>query len=172
MADIDKAEQEMQAETTQEAAVTETAETKTADQAAQQQAAQTAAEKTQDKTEAAQAKEKQATEAAEAKEAEKTEKDKASKAAEPDARVVDAELRAAAALAGIPAERIPYAVRLADRTKASEAEDTAAWAEAQIKQIVQDLPELARQANGTGSAGERARQSTAKKDPFLQGLEG
>lgn len=85
-------------------------------------------------------------------------------------QVLDAELRAAAALAGVPANRIPYITRLADKTGMKEGEDAAQYAGEQMKQILKDFPELVQQTAGTGSAGDFARRG-AEKDPFLKGLE-
>ena len=102
----------------------------------------------------------------------KSEEGKAPDTAELTARLVDAELRAAAAAANIRADRIPYAVRLADKAKAEGAPDLTAYAADQIAQIVKDLPELVTAVGGTGSAGDFARKPSAKKDAFQQGLEG
>lgn len=73
-------------------------------------------------------------------------------------QLLDAELRAAAALAGVPANRIAYAVRLADRAAAEQATDLSAFATQQMQQIIRDVPELHQPPTGTGSAGNRARQ--------------
>lgn len=87
------------------------------------------------------------------------------------AQVLDAELRAAAAVAGVPANKLAYVTRLADRSQA-EGADPAEYAAAQIKQILTDFPELAQQPGGTGSAGNYARKQEPTKDPFLQGFGG
>lgn len=84
------------------------------------------------------------------------------------AKLADAELRAAAALAGIPAERIPYAVRMADASKVVDAKS----AGEQIAAIVKDVPELKQQPQATGSAGNFPRKTAETKVPFLQGLQG
>lgn len=84
---------------------------------------------------------------------------------EHDARLADAELRAAAALAGIPAARIPYAVRMADAAKVEDAESAAR----QIAAIVRDVPELKQQAQSTGSNGNFARKGAAQ-DPVTQAI--
>lgn len=84
------------------------------------------------------------------------------------AQVIDAELRAAAALAGVPANKIPYVTRLADHAAAQAVEDPAQFAAAQIKQIVQDFPELAQQPAGTGSAGNHTRAEV--KDPETEAI--
>lgn len=165
-------------------AATQAQTTEAAEQAAAQQAAaETAAE--QQTEQAAQQAETAKTETKAAVEGEGKEQDKAQAAGAaeeqhkketkeadtkaPDAaaltgRLLDAELRAAAALAGVPAAKIPYAVRLADKDKAAGAEDLSAYAAEQIKQIVQDLPELAAAVNGTGSAGDHARKTETAEE--------
>lgn len=85
-------------------------------------------------------------------------------------RALNAELRAAAAMAGIPAARIPYAMQMAKRSTAAEAEDLTKWADEQISQIVRDIPELVHKPAGTGSAGDMIRKAAAKVDPFEKGL--
>lgn len=101
--------------------------------------------------------------------------DKAREAPAPDAdalqaRVIEAELRAAAAVAGVPANKLAYVTRLADRSQAGGA-DPAKYAAAQIKQILTDFPELAQQPAGTGGAGNHARNPEQGKDPFLKGMD-
>jgi len=86
------------------------------------------------------------------------------------ARVLDAELRAAAAVAGVPANRLAYVARLADTGQAKGA-DPAEYAKDQIKRILSDFPELVQQPSGTGSAGNHARAQEQKKDPFIKGME-
>lgn len=85
-------------------------------------------------------------------------------------RTLNAELRAAAALAGIPAIRIPYAMQMAKRSTAAGVEDLTKWADEQIAQIVRDIPELVRKPAGTGSAGDMIRKTPAKVDAFEKGL--
>lgn len=89
-----------------------------------------------------------------------------------EARVLSAELRAAAALAGVPAAKIPHLVRMADLEAAKDAKDLAAFAAAQVQAILKDVPELGAQAAGTGSAGNHARKQEPTKDPFLKGFGG
>lgn len=102
-------------------------------------------------------------------EAEKPKAEEAPDLAALNARMLDAELRAAAALAGIPANKIPHAVRMADRDKAADAQDLTQFATEQIQQIIRDIPELGQQPAATGSAGNHAR--TDAKDPFIKGFE-
>lgn len=88
------------------------------------------------------------------------------------AQVIDAELRAAAALAGVPAYRVAYVTRLADRSAAEDA-DPARYAQAQVQQILTDFPELLQQPPGTGSAGNHARQegrADADTEAILNGF--
>lgn len=86
------------------------------------------------------------------------------------AQLMDAELRAAAAIQGIPQNRIPYAVRLADASKASEAKSLAAFAQEQIQKILQDVPELRQHAAGTGSAGNHQRMPIPETTPEEQAV--
>lgn len=163
MADTDKTELQEQQDTANQA--TE----QTAEQtAAGQQTAQQAETKTETKVET-KAEAKSETQAAvadgQADKKETAEADaKAPDAAALQGKLLDAELRAAAALAGVPAAKIPYAIRLADKEKAAGAEDLSAFAAEQIKQIVQDLPELAAAVNGTGSAGDHARKTETAEE--------
>lgn len=90
------------------------------------------------------------------------------------AQALSAELRAAAALAGVPAAKIPHLVRMADLAGAKEAKDLAAFAAAQVQAILKDVPELGAQAAGTGSAGNHARQDGAKDpetDAIIKGFD-
>lgn len=85
------------------------------------------------------------------------------------ARVLDAELRAAAAVAGVPANRLAYVTRLADLSQAKDA-DPAEYAKSQIRQILSDFPELAHQPSGTGSAGNHQRAATSAENPEDQAI--
>lgn len=141
------------------------------------QAPEAKAEEAQTETEAGDAeKQEEAAEPQETQASAEGEKEEKAEASEgPDiaalkSQVLDAELRAAAALAGVPANRIPYITRLADKTGMKEGEDAAQYAGEQMKQILKDFPELVQQTAGTGSAGDFARRG-AEKDPFLKGLE-
>lgn len=88
-------------------------------------------------------------------------------------RALQAELRSAAALAGVSKERIPYVLRLADTAgidlAAADADGKIASA---IEKVLGDLPELRGGAVGTGSVGNFARKPTQPTDPFLVGLTG
>lgn len=95
----------------------------------------------------------------EAEEAPKAEESAAAPDTATMQQVLKAELRAAAALAGVPKEKIPYAVRLAD-LNAPEGADPAEYAEKQIGEILQDVPELRQTSASTGSAGEHVRKTT------------
>ena len=66
------------------------------------------------------------------------------------AALIDSELRAAAALAGVPRERLPYMLRMADRAGMdAEGADLSALAEAAVAQVLSDVPGLG--GGGTGS---------------------
>lgn len=158
-----------------EKVVTDTAE-QAADQAAEQQAAETAveAQPAAEEKPAAQAAqqpdEAEPTAEGQAEQPAKEEKEEEKGTAQPDpaAKLADAELRAAAALAGIPAARIPYAVRMADAGKVTDA----ASAAQQIAAIVRDVPELKQQAQGTGSGGNFARRTLTAEEKARQDFAG
>lgn len=159
MADTDKTELQEQQDTANQATEQTAEQTAIGQQTAQQ--AETKAEVKAD----AKAETQAAVAASQADKKEATEADiKAPDAAALQGKLLDAELRAAAALAGVPAAKIPYAIRLADKEKAAGAEDLSAFAAEQIKQIVQDLPELAAAVNGTGSAGDHARKTETAEE--------
>lgn len=89
-----------------------------------------------------------------------------------NARLLDAELRSAAALAGVPKARIPYAVRMAE-TKGIDlnAEDAAEKIAAAMEKVLSDVPELRSSAGvGTGSVGNFARRTEAI-DPDMARIE-
>lgn len=174
MADIEKAALEQQAEAAQEAPATETPAPETGGETAQPP--KTEAESPHASAEPEPAKAAASTEqpeetvkpAADAAEAPEKQAEQAEEPPEKDdtaAKLADAELRAAAALAGIPAARIPYAVRMANAGKVTDAKTAAD----EIATIVRDVPELKQQAQGTGSAGNFARKD-ATKDPDTQAI--
>ena len=72
-----------------------------------------------------------------------------------NARAVQAELRTAAALAGVPKERIPYVLRLCD----TEGIDL----DAAVAKVLEAVPEL-RGGAGTGSTGNFARRNGGAED--------
>ena len=72
-----------------------------------------------------------------------------------NARAMQAELRTAAALAGVPKERIPYVLRLCD----TEGIDL----DAAVAKVLEAVPELCGGA-GTGSTGNFARRSGNAED--------
>ena len=83
-------------------------------------------------------------------------------------------VRAAAVEAGIKAERVDYAVRLADLSGidilAADAQEKIATA---IGKVLADVPELKGTVGvGTGSLGNHARQSTKTLDAFERGFLG
>ena len=83
-------------------------------------------------------------------------------------RIMTAELRSAAALAGVPKERIPYVLRLADTTGIDlNANDAGEKIEAAIGKVLTDLPELRGSAGGTGSTGNFARKTGEAEDPDM-----
>lgn len=106
--------------------------------------------------------------AAEKQDEKKTEETRAKDAADP--RYAEAELKAACAIAGIPKERIAFAMRALDKSAVKNAED----AEKQVNELLQIMPMFAEQANGTGSTGAFARkqesESEATRRNFAAGL--
>lgn len=100
---------------------------------------------------------------------EKTEQPDAEKQLEAaQQRIMTAELRSAAALAGVPKERIPYVLRLADTTGIDlNANDAGEKIEAAIGKVLTDLPELRGSAGGTGSTGNFARKTGEAEDPDM-----
>ena len=84
------------------------------------------------------------------------------------AKLGEYQLRTAAALAGVPKERIPYVMRMADATGL---DPTAADAEERYQQaidkVLADVPEL-RGGAGTGSTGNFARKPVDPVDPDLE----
>ena len=71
-------------------------------------------------------------------------------------RLADAELRAAAALAGVPAAKLPYVVRMADRSELSGDDLSAAAAKA-VAAVLAAVPELGGAAAPVGSMGDHRR---------------
>lgn len=94
--------------------------------------------------------------------------DAAAQLAAANQRALQAELRGAAAIAGVAKERIPYVLRLADTSgidlSAADAETKIAAA---IDKVLGDLPELRGGAVGTGSAGNFARKPASAEDPEI-----
>ncbi len=83
-------------------------------------------------------------------------------------RILTAELRSAAALAGVAKERIPYVLKLADTASIDlDANDAGEKIEAAIDKVLADLPELRGGAGGTGSAGNFARKTGEAEDPDM-----
>lgn len=78
-------------------------------------------------------------------------------------RAMQAELRGAAALMGVPEARIPYVLRMADTAGidmgAADAPEQIAGA---ISRVLTDVPELRGAGTGTGSAGNFARRTDAQ----------
>ncbi len=79
------------------------------------------------------------------------------------------QLRTAAALAGVPKERIPYAMRMADVEGLDpSAPDAAAGYTAAIAKVLEAVPELRGSAGvGTGSVGNFPRKSPDALDPDI-----
>lgn len=75
-------------------------------------------------------------------------------------RAAEAELRAAAALAGVSAERLPYVVRLCDLTELTESADMSKVAAAQVAAVLRDVPELGAKP-AAGSLGDHKRMSAS-----------
>lgn len=96
-----------------------------------------------------------------------------SKVPVPDPKLIGAELRAAAALAGVPKEKIPYVVRLAE-VKGADAEgaDLGKLAGEAIDKVLADIPELSGVQAGTGSAGNFRRVAKPAKTAFERGFDG
>lgn len=141
------------------------AETETADPATAPQAAQESAPPAQEQTVIASA------DKPTAKTDETQQPDAAAQLAAANQRALQAELRGAAAIAGVPKERIPYVLRLADTSGIDlTADDADAKIAAAIDRVLSDLPELRGGAVGTGSAGNFARKPNQQLDPFLQGF--
>lgn len=121
------------------------------------------------------AEEKNATENAEGSKVE-AEKDKPEEKPEEKQkyRYEEAELRAACALAGVSKVRIPYALRMLDKSTVKNAED----AEQQVAKLLEDMPEFGAgtQANSTGSNGNFARKAESESErisrEFLSGMMG
>lgn len=78
-------------------------------------------------------------------------------------RAAEAELRAAAALSGVPADKLPYALRMCDRAAlCAQGADMAALAREQIAAVLRDVPELAgRGGSLPGSLGDHKRTGAA-----------
>lgn len=94
--------------------------------------------------------------------------DAAAQLAAANQRALQAELRGAAAIAGVPRDRIPYVLRLADTSGIDlTAADADAKVTAAIEAVLADLPELRGGAVGTGSVGNFARKSTTAEDPDI-----
>ncbi|MGN1370188.1 MAG: hypothetical protein ACI4WX_15060 [Aristaeellaceae bacterium] len=81
------------------------------------------------------------------------------------AKLGEYQLRTAAALAGVPKERIPYVMRMADVTGLDPtAADAAEHYQQAIDKVLADVPEL-RGGAGTGSTGNFARKPLDNDDP-------
>lgn len=93
--------------------------------------------------------------------------------AQMQAKLGEYQLRTAAALAGVPKERIPYAMRMADVTGLDpSAADAAAQYAAAIAKVLEAVPELRGGAGvGTGSVGNFARRSPDAIDPDIAKIE-
>ncbi len=77
-------------------------------------------------------------------------------------RVISAEVRAAAALCGVSAERLPYVVRMCDMSAAHEADaDVAAIAREQVRAVLTAVPEMAGSPVSTGTLGDFKRSPAA-----------
>jgi hypothetical protein len=88
-------------------------------------------------------------------------------------RLLGSMAEAAALKLGVRPERMKHALRLADLSGIdSAAEDAAAKIDAAVKAVLDELPELAGGAQGTGSPGAFQRQREPQKSPFEKGLEG
>lgn len=75
-----------------------------------------------------------------------------------------AELRAAAALAGVPAERLDYVVRLCDRDALCvQGADMSALAAGQVAGVLRDVPELGGARSMPGSLGDHKHTGTPGK---------
>lgn len=83
------------------------------------------------------------------------------------AKLGEYQLRTAAALAGVPKERIPYVMRMADVTGLDPtAADAAEHYQQAINKVLADVPEL-RGGAGTGSTGNFARKPVDTVDPDI-----
>lgn len=83
------------------------------------------------------------------------------------AKLGEYQLRTAAALAGVPKERIPYVMRMADVTGLDPtAADAAEHYQKAIDKVLADVPEL-RGGAGTGSTGNFARKPVNGDDPDI-----
>ena len=81
-----------------------------------------------------------------------------------NARAVQAELRTAAALAGVPKERIPYVLRMCDTEGIDlDAADAQDKLDAAVAKVLEAVPEL-RGGTGTGSTGNFARRNGGAED--------
>ena len=81
-----------------------------------------------------------------------------------NARAVQAELRTAAALAGVPKERIPYVLRMCDTEGIDlDAADAQDKLDAAVAKVLEAVPEL-RGGAGTGSTGNFARRNGGAED--------
>ena len=81
-------------------------------------------------------------------------------------RAAEAELRAAAALAGVSAEKLPYVVRLCDAAALTAKDaDMGKLAQAQVAAVLKTVPELGtRPASGSLGDHKRVREGTAAED--------
>lgn len=92
-------------------------------------------------------------------------KDEPTQAADPAAQVAaltqkaaEAELRAAAALAGVPAGKLPYVLRMCDSSAlCAEGADMGQLAQEQIAAVIRDVPEMAGGRPVAGSLGDHKR---------------
>ena len=83
------------------------------------------------------------------------------------AKLGEYQLRTAAALSGVPKERIPYVMRMADVTGLDPtAADAAEHYQQAIDKVLADVPEL-RGGAGTGSTGNFARKPVDTVDPDI-----
>lgn len=81
-----------------------------------------------------------------------------------NARAMQAELRTAAALAGVPKERIPYVLRMCDTEGIDlDAADAQDKLDAAVAKVLEAVPELCGGA-GTGSTGNFARRNGNAED--------
>lgn len=77
---------------------------------------------------------------------------------------MQAELRTAAALAGVPKERIPYVLRMCDTEGIDlDAADAQDKLDAAVAKVLEAVPEL-RGGAGTGSTGNFARRNGGAED--------
>lgn len=123
--------------------------------------AETAADKTAAHETASAADAAKAPETAEAHDQKPEAPDPAQALAALTGQAAEAELRAAAALAGVPSEKLPYALRMCDRAALCiQGADMAALAKEQIAAVLRDVPELAgRGGSLPGSLGDHKRVS-------------